>query len=111
MVTSSPSIRKRGETIRSIRFLRTITRFRLIPTFVSAVTARAVVRHIVSASGNANSTFALPFESVVRSADQNAVSGKALRTLGSPTRSGFNCPRLGRNLANLIARLPASPRK
>ena len=59
-VTSSPCRKKRGSTSRTIRFLRTITLLIAAPTLVSAVMPRAVARHVVSESGKANRTSAVP---------------------------------------------------
>src|SRR2546426_3930 len=44
MVTSSPAVKKRGVTRRTIRFFLTITLFTAAPTLVSRVTPRAVAR-------------------------------------------------------------------
>ncbi len=83
------------------------------PTRVSAVTPRAVARHVVSESGNSTLACALPAASVTRSAAQNAVSGNALRIFGCTMRSGLSCAsREGsRSAASRMRRLPASPLK
>ena len=67
---------------RTIKFLRTMTFSTALPTLLSAVIPRAVVRQVVSESGKLNFTEALPSAPVFTSATQKAVSGKALRTLG-----------------------------
>src|SRR2546429_233385 len=46
MVTSSPAVKKRGVTRRTIRFLRTMTLFMAAPTLVSRVAPRAVNRFV-----------------------------------------------------------------
>ena len=48
---SSPSVRNRGVTSRTIRSLVVVVRATPTPTRVSVVTARAVSRHVVSESG------------------------------------------------------------
>ena len=92
-------------------FLRTITFSTALPTLLSAVMPRVVVRHVVRESGKLNFTEARPSAPVFTSATQNAVSGNALRTLGSTRRSGLiSASHLcGLTFASCICFLPASP--
>jgi hypothetical protein len=59
------------------------------PTLVSGVAPRAVARHVVRESGNSTLARAWPAVSVTTSVAQKAVSGKALRILGSDHAVGF----------------------
>ena len=108
MVTSSPWTKKRGAASRTITFLRTMVLSVALPTLVSGVMPRAVARQVVSESGNSTLVRAWPAPSVTRSAAQYAVSGNALRTLGSVIARASTAPgaTAGRISASCMRRLP-----
>ena len=112
-ITSSPLVRKRGVTRRTIRFLRTVTLRTAPPTWVSRVTPRAVARQVVKESGKSRFAVARPSGPVVRWATQSAVSGNALRTRGSASVCGLSAASAdpGRSEVSRIAFFPEAPWK
>src|SRR5215213_9251537 len=66
-----------------------MTFWRATPTLVSAVTPRAVARHVVRLSGNLNVTVARPSLPVTTPGCQKAVSLNSLRIVGCTNALSF----------------------
>src|SRR5207237_6036135 len=75
--------KKRGACSRTISGMFVCAVAEAIPNWAVALAARAVARHVVSASGYFNETLAMPSGPVRMSGFQRAVERKSLRTTTS----------------------------
>ena len=83
ITTRSPATKKRGPCNRTSSGIDVRVVEEAMPNCAPALAARAVARHVVSASGYFTFTVAVPLASVMTSGTHSAVERKSLRTCTS----------------------------